>query len=573
MKPLWRLVQLIKPQLPLMLLGSLLAIITVLANISLLAVSGWFITTMAIAGAAGVSTNYFTPGAVIRFLAIVRTSGRYAERLLTHRATFNTLAALRYYFYSRLEPLLPYYSARLQAADMLARLQQDIDQLDNFYLRVLLPFILALVSVPLLAWGISFISPALAMFLIVALIFVGVLLPVIMLLVSHKRASQQAMLASQLQISLVDGIAAMRDMLIYQIAQPYQQSMAALSQRYHENQLQLHRLQSLTNAITFLTINTCVFACFYLLIPQVQTGNLTPALVAGTTLLVLVCFETVINMPLACQILPQVHASAKRLFEIIDKPLPRPSGSTAVTTGAIRFTNLSFRYPESDQDALHNINLAIAPGEKVAIIGASGAGKSTLVNLLMGFWPTTPASLTIAGVDINQLCPQSLRQHISLLSQHGHLFHATIADNLRLANPDASEQQMREVCAQTGLLSFIDELPAGLNTWLGETGSGLSGGQSQRLKLSQVLLRHSQLLILDEPTKGLDRQSEQVLIAGLFEHLQTSGQSMLMITHKPLMLQNMDRIVVLEKGRIIAQGAHTELLAGNEYYRQLLNYF
>ena len=585
MNPLVRLMKLLKPQLPLMLLGTLLSIITIMANIGLLAVSGWFITIMAIAGLSGVTANYFTPAAIIRFLAIVRTAGRYAERLLTHRATFNTLAALRYYFYTRLEPLLPYYRVNFKSADILARLQQDIDELDNFYLRVLLPTLVAICSIPLVGWGVSFISSELALIIVCALILVGFVLPIFILLLSKKRAQQQAKLSSELKVELVDGMVSMRELLVYQISHQYQQSINRVSESYHSAELHLHRLHALATALTFLAINATVFASLYLLVPLVQTGDLKPEFVASSALLILVCFETVINMPLACQILPKVHDSAARLFEIIDKPIPDLGGDTLVTTGPIKFNNLSFTYPDGHDCVLKDIDLTIQQGEKVAIIGASGAGKSTLANLLMGFWPIsnntsqsdmldklTPC-ITINDVDLNQLNTESLREHIALMSQNSHLFHATIGDNLRLAYPKVTESQMRDVCQIVGLIDFIDELENGFKTWLGETGSGLSGGQKQRLCLAQVLLRNAKVLVLDEPTKGLDRHSERTIITNLFQQLEQSQQSLLLITHKPLMLQKMDKIIVMDEGTIVAQGDHKTLMETNDYYRKLLNYF
>jgi len=574
----WRLLCLLKAHIWLMLLGALLSVITVLANISLLAISGWFITLMAIAGISGVTVNYFTPAAIIRFLAIVRTAGRYAERLLTHRATFNALAQLRHYFYQQLEPLLPYYRLDLRSADLLARLQQDIDQLDNFYLRVLLPMLVALISVPIVCWILALISPVVAAVSAAALLLVGLLLPLLSYTLAKRSGQHKVKLQSLLKLELVSGISAIRELLIYQVSGKYQQSISGLSDSYYKVQYQLVRNNALLGSVIFVITHLLALFCVIYLSPQVLNGEFDAKLLVAITLLILVSFETVMNMPLALQLLPETLASARRLFDIIDLPRPVTTATKAVVAGDIVFNDLSFSYPQHRQLSLKKISLQIAQGQKVAIIGASGAGKSTLVNLLMGFWPiaATPdnrSGLSIAGIDINLLESESLRNHIALMSQQGHLFEATIADNLRLANASADLQQMRDVCEAVGLLAFIDTLEKRFDTWLGETGSGLSGGQAQRLRLAQLLLRPAKVLIVDEPSKGLDKRSEQRVMQSLLAHVNARRQSLILITHKPLLLQQMDSIVLMQEGEIIDQGSHQQLQKSNQYYRQLLNYF
>ena len=566
-----RLLALLKPQLPLMLLGALLAVITVLANISLLAVSGWFITLMAIAGTTGTSVNYFTPAAVIRFLAIVRSAGRYGERLLTHRATFNALAQLRYYFYQQLEPLLPYYRLELRSGDLLARLQQDIDQLDNFYLRVLLPIIVAVISVPIVCFSLALISPTVALIMMVAFCLVGLILPLLSFYLARDTGAEKSDLESRLKLELVTGFGAIRELLVYQMVGAYHTSVSKISRQFYQLQYRLVKYNAGLSAVTFLITHFSALACLLYLAPMVMQGTIDPKVVVAVTLLILVSFETVMTLPLALQILPHTLASATRLFELIDRKIPSIPATTPLVSGAIVFDDFGFHYPNQAKASLSEINLTIAPGEKVAIIGASGAGKSTLVNLLMGFWPTS--GLTIAGLDLALIERESLRDHIGLMSQQGHIFDATVGDNLRLANSQASEQQMRRACDSSGLLEFIDSLPQGFDTWLGETGTGLSGGQMQRLQLAQLLLRPAQVLILDEPTKGLDRLSEKLMMTKLLTHVQQQQQSLIIISHKPLMLQKMDKIIVMSEGKIIAQGNHQQLVQSNEYYRQLLNYF
>ncbi|WP_441002725.1 thiol reductant ABC exporter subunit CydC [Pseudocolwellia agarivorans] len=588
MKVFIRLIKLLKPQLPLMLLGALLSVITVLANISLLAISGWFITLMAIGGITGITVNYFTPAAIIRFLAIVRTAGRYAERMLTHRATFNALAYLRHYFYQQLEPLLPYYQIDLRSGDLLARLQQDIDNLDNFYLRVLLPIFVVLISVPIVCYALASFSIIIAWLMLSALLVVAIVLPLISYFTSKKLAIEKTRLESHLTETLVNGISAIKTLLVYQVGINYQRSVANITQHYYDVRYKLVKINAISNAVTFLFIHLSALACLFILLPALASGEIDSKSLVAIILLVLVSFETVSSMPLAMQLLPQTLASAERLFTIIDKEKPTIDGLKDVHDGDISFDRFTFYYPEQTKASLMDISLSVKKGEKVAIVGASGAGKSTLVNLLMGFWPTGDSlksnnngllstnnlgTISVAGQPLNELKQESLRHHIALMSQKGHIFDASIADNLRLAKHDATDEEMRNVCKQVNLIEFIDNLPNGLNTWLGSTGIGLSGGQVQRLQIAQVLLQSANLLILDEPTKGLDRNNEQVVMSNLLAHVEHQQKSLLLITHKPLMLQQMDKIIVMEQGRIIAQGSHDDLINNNSYYQTLLNYF
>lgn len=586
MKVFLRLLGILKPQLPLMLVGALLSVITILANISLLAVSGWFITLMAIAGTTGITVNYFTPAAIIRFLAIVRTAGRYAERMLTHRATFNALAHLRHYFYQQLEPLLPYYRIDLRSGDLLARLQQDIDNLDNFYLRVLLPIVVALISVPIVCYALALFSPIIAWLMLSALLIVALIFPVVSYLASAKLAQKKSNLESRLTEELVNGIGAIKTLLVYQVSIRYQRSIANITKQYYGVRYRLVKINASLTAVTFLLIHLSALACLFLLLPPLATGEIESKSVVAVILLVLVSFETVSGMPLALQLLPQSLASATRLFAIIDKEKPVDIGVEEVKEGDLHFENFTFSYPEQKTASLIDINLSIKVGEKVAIIGASGAGKSTLINLLMGFWPTSLAlsnksinqdlnkgRITIADTDLSLLKQDPLRQHIALMSQQGYLFDASIADNLRLAKDDVTREEMIEVCKLVNLTSFIDSLSSGFDTWLGSTGIGLSGGQAQRLQIAQLLLRSARILILDEPTKGLDRYNEEAVMVNILAHVTQKKQSLLVITHKPMMLEKMDKIVVMEKGKVIAQASHQELSSNNPYYQKLLNYF
>jgi len=571
---LLRLMKLARPHLGWMALGALLTLITAFASIGLLAVSGWFLASMAAAGIAGVTMNYFTPAGVIRFLAMTRTAGRYGERLVTHNATLKLLAELRVWFYRRLEPLAPARLQGLHSGDLLSRIQSDIDRLDNLYLRILLPIVVSLVGVPLLLLLISRYDSQLALVALLGLMSVALLLPLWTVHRSQQPGEKQVAAEASLRQAQLDAVAGMRELLIYGADDAHQQHCEKLSNQQLTLQDRLEQINASGQAFSLLAINLTVVATLWLLIPQVAGELRPPPQLAMLALLILAGFELVLPMPLALEQLPATLASARRLYQLADQPPARPDPAQPLslpTYHSISINAVTFAYPGQQTPALNSLSLDIQHRQKVALIGPSGAGKSTLIQLLNGFWPISEGHIELGGTDINQLSGDALRSQIAVVPQHPHLFSATLAENLRMANPDATQAMMDDACQQAGLLAFIRSLPEGYNTWLGEQGQGLSGGQARRFAIARALLKDAPVLILDEPTEGLDPQTEQALIETLNPIMAT--RTVLVISHRPAILQAMDQICVLERGKVRAMDTHQQLLMENRYYQHLISLF
>lgn len=544
-----RLLMLARPHWLWLSVGILLSLITLLANIALFSVSGWFIAAMAAAGIAGVSINYFTPSGVIRFLAIVRTAGRYAERLVTHNATFLLLSHLRHWFYQKLEPLAPAGLHQYRSSDLLSRLQADIEQLDNFYLRIALPVIVALICVPLLYSVSAYYYQPLALLLTSALVITGGFLPI---WVAQKSKCSGAVISveqQQLSTAIIDGLQGMRELEIYAASDSQKARVIACSEQLAKTQTQLNNVNANAQAISLGIINICIWSSILLLSQalidkQIQSGDLIMLL-----LLVIAAFETVQPLPLAFEQLSSTLAAAKRLFHLADqKPLrEEPTAPKQIDDLAaqkcldITINSLSFSYPDSRQQlAVKDLTLQVNQGEKIAISGSSGSGKSTVVQLLQGFYPSPVNSILIGGIDINQCTGEALRSQISLVSQNCYLFSASIRDNLMLANPKATEEQLKQACDTARASEFIEQLPQGLDTWLGETGKGLSGGQARRVHIAQALLKDAPILILDEPTEGLDPITEQTVMGAIWQLME--DKTVILITHNPRLLKAVDRV-------------------------------
>ncbi|TCT20736.1 thiol reductant ABC exporter subunit CydC [Thiobaca trueperi] len=555
MNELWRLWKLFRPYRLWMLLGIVLAILTLLANVILMAASGWFLATMATAGAAGIVMNYYAPAVLIRGSAIARTAGRYGERLVNHEATFRLIASLRVWFYRHLEPLAP---ARLQSyhsGDLLSRIRADIDALDNLYVRVLVPVAVAVVSVLLFSVFLLFHSPALALAGLGFLLLAGIALPVWSEFRGRAPGRRIADDEAALRTAVIDGVQGMAELTVYGVTECQAQRIDDLSRRLVADQTRLSSDQGLTQAMVFLCAGLSLWVLLWLAVPMVREGQMPPPQLAMLALFTLASFEAVAPLPHAFQLLGRSLAAARRLFAIVDTEpaVIEPDGpSPRLDHFDIRFSEVSFGYPNAARPALAEISLHVPEGTRAAVIGATGSGKSTLFNLLLKFWTPDAGQIRIGGTDIAELHGDDLRRQIAVVSQHTHLFDATIRENLLIANPDATQAAIEDACRIAQIHDFIAELPEGYDTWVGETGVRLSGGQGRRIAIARALLKDAPILLLDEPTEGLDTATERDLMQAL-DRLMV-GRTVLLITHRPAGLDWVDQVLVLDEGREVAHG-------------------
>ncbi|MBB1125605.1 thiol reductant ABC exporter subunit CydC [Thiospirillum jenense] len=565
-----RLWQLFRPYRGLIITGFIIALITLVANVTLLAISAWFITAMAVAGSTGSAMNYFTPAGIIRASAIARTGGRYLERLITHDATLRQLAALRVWFYQQLEPLAP---ARLQAfhsGDLLSRIRADVDALDQFYVRVLIPTAVAFIA------GIGFVlftawyQIQLALVLALLLISGGVLLPMFTRRLAIIPGQRLVTTEAALRQATIDGTQGLAELLVCGAADTHAAYLNQLSQQLIADQRRYSRIHGITHGGVSLHAHLALWAVLWLGLPMLQNGQILPPQLAMLALLALGSFEAIAPLPSAFAQLETTRAAARRLFSLADlapavieptTPAPLPA------TVSLQIQQLYFHYPDADQPALADVNLTLSPGQHVAIVGATGSGKTSLFNLLLKFWSPTSGAILLGGQSLAELASESVRQQIALVSQQTYLFNTTIAENLRLAAPNATLAELEDACKIAQIHDWIATLPDGYATWVGETGVRVSGGQARRIAIARALLKNAPLLLLDEPTEGLDAETERALMLALQQLMR--GRTTILITHRPVALAAMDEVLVLEHGRIKTRGTHAELVRDVNYTRLL----
>ena len=563
-----------------MLLGTLLATITVLANVGLLAISGWFLASMAAAGIAGVQMNYFTPAGTIRFLAIVRTASRYAERLVTHNATFLLLSEIRVNMFATLSKLNNVDLAMSRSADLLNRLQNDVDALDKFYLNVLMPMMVALLSVPIILLFMSAYNANVALICFMGILLIGVVIPALLSASLTKNSHKETHLSAQLRAELSDTLTGLRELSIYQARTEQLNKCDRLNEQYNQQLFVRHKALANADGLTLLIVQMAMLASIVTIAPLVYTNSMVNVELAMLTLFVLASFESVLLLPNAFIELPNVLKAAERLFTLQDKASDQSNNCSALIDTqfdknniALTLNNISYKYDE--HNALNNVSFMLKSRQKVAIVGRSGSGKTTLVNLLTGLWPLQQGSITLGdhnnSQDLHSLSSHSRANVINILAQQHHIFDGTLSENLRYAKPSATKEEMLEAINLAQIEPWFNELQEGLKTRLGTGGRNVSQGQSRRIAIAQALLQNPAILVLDEPTEGLDNQSKQTVMNAIMHVM--SDASVLTITHDPALLAQMDNIIWLENGKLVAQGSHKELSEKHQEYVSLTSRF
>lgn len=549
-------------------LSVLLSTLTIGSSVALIGTSAWLISTAALhpsIAELGVSV------VGVRFFGISRGLFRYLERLVSHNVTFRLLARLRVWFYEKLEPLAPARLMEYKSGDLLARVIGDVETLENVYVRVISPSLTAvLVGLIVSFFFISF-YPLIALVLIGFFLVLGLGLPLLAQLVSHRTGQRLIGERAEIQSQLVDGIQGMADLLAFGRGAYRADRISMAGERYGDTQKEMARINAAHSALGTLFTNLGLWLVLFMVIPEVTAGTIKGVMLGTFALMTLASFEAVTPLPLAAQMWNASRQAAKRLFEVVDaEPAVRENiRNTKIDDrlSNIEFSNITFSYPASSTPVLQNISFTVPEGQAVAIVGPSGAGKSTVASLLLRFWDFESGEIRLGRKPLRELDPDEVRKQIALVSQKSYFFNTSIRENLRLARRSASPQEMEDAARAAHIHDFVMNLPQGYDTLIGEQGVRLSGGERQRLAIARALLKQAPVLVFDEPTANLDALTEQQVLDALFEIMH--GRTCMLITHRLIGLENMDEILVMDQGRIVERGRQLELLAQPGLYRRM----
>ncbi|WP_314344332.1 cysteine/glutathione ABC transporter ATP-binding protein/permease CydC [Haemophilus parahaemolyticus] len=538
-----------------LLLGTILAITSLSASIGLLSLSGWFLAASFLVGST-ILFNFFYPSSGVRGLAIGRTISRYFERLVTHDATFRVLAELRISVFKKLIPLSPSGLNHFRNSELLNRLVADVDTLDTLYLNLLSPFISAIMVITFMAIGLSFVSALLAVIICSTLLALLFIFPAIFYRLGQKSGKKIIQARAEYRSQFIEWIQLNAEFLLFGLVPQMTQKLEKTEQTWLHSQSKESQLTGFSNALlTFINgILVCVVFLLVTTAIDASSADNPEALVALVIFCVMASAEILMPIGIAFLHLGQLITAAERLNDLIEqRPLVEFNGSTrwqkiAENQPLVRFEKVTFNYPSNHQATLNGLSFEVNKGQKVAILGKTGSGKSTIFQLLNRHYDPTSGQILLANCNMADYPEATLRSHLVTLSQRVHVFSQTLRDNLLMGNPQATDEQLKLVLEQVELAYLLQEQD--LDLWLGEGGRPLSGGEQRRLGLARVLLSNAELVLLDEPTEGLDRETEQQILMLIFVHCQ--ARTLLMITHRLQGLERFDRVYRIDNGQLLA---------------------
>ncbi|MFI6943988.1 thiol reductant ABC exporter subunit CydD [Streptomyces sp. NPDC050418] len=543
-----------------LLLGLLLGSLALGSAVGLMATSGWLISKASLQPPV---LHLMVAVTATRAFGIGRAVFRYAERLVTHDAVLRMLADTRVAVYRRLERLAPAGLRTTRRGDLLARLVGDVDALQDYWLRWLLPAGAALVVGVGAASFTAWLLPEAGALLAAGLLLAGVGVPWLSGLVARRAERRLAPARGVLATRVADLLTGTAELTVAG-------ALPSRTDQARAADAELTRIASrgagataLGSGLTALISGLTVVAAGAVGVAAVGEGRLSGVALAVVVLTPLAAFEAVTGLPLAVQYRQRVKRSAERVYEVLDAPEPvrEPAAPAPVPADPfpLELRGITARHAGQHRDALDGVELTLRRGRRIAVVGPSGSGKTTLAQVLLRFLDAGGGTYTLGGADAYGLESDGVRTLVGLCAQDAHLFDSSVRENLRLARTDASDAALRDALARARLLDWVDSLPEGLDTLVGEHGARLSGGQRQRLALARALLADFPVLVLDEPAEHLDLPTADALTADLLAA--TEGTATVLITHRLAGLDAVDEVLVLQEGRVVQQGAYAELLA------------
>ncbi len=519
----------------------------------------------------------YVPIVGVRTFGTSRAVIHYVERLVGHDTILRILSNMRVRLYRILEPQALFLSSRFRTGDILGMLADDIEYLQNVYLRTVFPSVVALLIYAAAVISLGTFDIAFALLMALYMLVLVVVLPLISLLFTQKRQREVKQARNSLYQKLTDAVLGMGDWVISGRQSQFVETYEADEKKVARTDAALRSWARLRMFIGQAIVGIGVLTLISWASGQYADGAFAGTLIAAFVLVVFPVADAFLPVSEAVEKIPQYRNSLERLSGVeedngataqaeLEQVNLEPVEHLKSSSTHIQLRNAGYRYDSGEDWSIRDLNLDLPQGKKIAIIGRSGAGKSTLLKVIQGAIKPAVGSAVINGIDAAAY-GEKIPTIIAVLNQSPHLFDTTVANNIRLGNPQASDEDLKEAAALAKLDSLISTLPEGYNTPVREAGQRFSGGERQRIALARILLQNTPVVILDEPTVGLDPRTERELLATIFTAM--AGKSLVWVTHHLVGAEQMDEVIFMENGSVEMRGTHAELLVREPRYRRL----
>ena len=548
MKTILRLLGFLKSLIGEVLLSILLGVSAVGAGIGLLGTSAYLISAAALHPSIA-ELQVAIVG--VRFFGISRAVFRYLERLVSHSVNLRILARLREWFYLRVESAPPADMITFRSGDLLNRVMADLETLENFYVRVVSPVVVAVVISLTMSLFIGHYSPQLGWILFTGLVLNGFLLPLLTIFLTRKTGSQLVHERSELSTKMVEWLQGVEVLQSNRVASLWLNELKQKSISVGKIQTHLAFWNGISSGMNLLILNLTILGLLIVTVSVIRSSGLEGVLLAVILLLGMASFESVQALPQAAVVFNASLQAADRIFSVASGKEDRLNALSIDpdwVPASLRFQGVSAKFPEGSFN-LQNISFTLSRGETLAIVGHSGAGKTSLINLILRFLDPTLGSIFLDQYDIQEMDPYQVRKYFAVVSQNVKLFSANLRENLLLANTHATDEMLLQVLSQVELEEWFSHLPDGLDTWIGDQGHKLSGGERQRLAVARALLQDRPFLLLDEPVEHLDKRTADKLLASVFQLFNSRG--ILWVSHDHPSTCLASKMITLGSGQIV----------------------
>ena len=542
-RPLRRLVRLAAPVRGWLLLAGLASFGALAANIALMTAAPYLISKATlVTGFAALAVAV----TAVRAFAIARAALRYSERYVAHLAALRVLTEIRVWLFRAIEPLAPGGLRAFRSGDLLARTVVDVETLDAFFVRGLVPPAAAALAVAFACAILAAFEPTLAVVMFAFLAIGGVAVPLAARRLARRPSERSIAARAELHAGLASDLSGLADLVAFGQEGRLGGDLASSSRAIDRERRILSSIRGAGAAAGSILAGVAGLAVLALAIPAVPDGGIEGVFLASLPLVAFAAYEAVLPLGDAFREVELSRAAAARTFEIVDAPAPVPEPDEPLAPAAhpgLELRRVRFRYDERSPDVLDDVSLTLGPGERLGLTGPSGAGKTTIVGLLLRFWDAVSGEVLLDGVDVRRFRADDVRALIGVVPQQVYLFNGSLRDNLLVADGDADDGRILDACARAGLQEFLRSLPRGLDTLVGDDGLKLSGGERQRVAIARAVLKDAPILILDEATANLDAATEAEVVGRI--DVFALNKTLLVISHRPVALELADRVVTL----------------------------